>query len=143
MAAVAFSATERREPLAIFGHRMGLSKIVSTHLWNTPLNLYQQTISRDSFHSWPGGFPGVCDIGVCFTAKAPKFHSKSPEVSQQKPLKTLPKPNRKGSSSSPTICLRVYVKLRGDTLICLLGGWKRTHIPQMVVQHGDESHGRK
>ena len=24
-------------------HAFGLSKVVSTHLWNTPLNLYQQT----------------------------------------------------------------------------------------------------
>ncbi len=36
-----------------------ISKVVSTHLWNTPLNLYQQAISRDSFHSWPGELPGV------------------------------------------------------------------------------------
>ena len=28
------------------------SKVVSTHLWNTPLNFYQQAISRDSFHNW-------------------------------------------------------------------------------------------
>ena len=31
---------------------MGFSKVVSTHLWNTPLNL-------DSFHSWPSGLPVV------------------------------------------------------------------------------------
>ena len=40
------------------------SKVVSTHLWNTPLNLYQPAISRASFHSWPGGLPGVCSRGV-------------------------------------------------------------------------------
>ncbi len=37
------------------------SKVVSTHLWNTPLNLY----SGDSFHNWLGGLPGVCALGVC------------------------------------------------------------------------------
>ena len=26
-----------------------------TDLWNTPLNLYQQAISRDSFHNWRTG----------------------------------------------------------------------------------------
>ena len=36
-----------------------------TELEHAPSNLYQQAISRDSFHSWPGGLPGVCDIGVC------------------------------------------------------------------------------
>ena len=32
----------------------GKSKVVSTHLWNTPRarNLYQQAIIRDSFHNW-------------------------------------------------------------------------------------------
>ena len=29
-----------------------LSKVVSTHLWNTPLNLHQRAINRDLFHSW-------------------------------------------------------------------------------------------
>ena len=32
------------------------TKVVSTHLWNTPLNL-------DSFHNWRG-LPGVCSGGV-------------------------------------------------------------------------------
>ena len=37
---------------------MEISKAVSTHLWNTPLNLDQRAISRDSFHSWrTGGLP--------------------------------------------------------------------------------------
>ena len=40
-----------------------LSKVVSTHLWNTSLNLYQQAI-KDSFHNWLGGLPGVCSWGV-------------------------------------------------------------------------------
>ena len=42
------------------------SKVVSTHLWNTPLNLYQRAI-RDSFHCWVGGLPGVCSRGVFVT----------------------------------------------------------------------------
>ena len=43
-----------------------LSKVVSTHLSNTPLNLYQHAIKgfRDSFHNWLGGLPGVCSGGV-------------------------------------------------------------------------------
>ena len=42
------------------------SKVVSTHLWNTPLNLYQQAVFRDSFHSCLRGIAErVCDIGVC------------------------------------------------------------------------------
>ena len=36
------------------------SKVVSTHLWNTALNLYQQAEIRDSFHSSLGGLVGVC-----------------------------------------------------------------------------------
>ena len=37
-------------------HEILISKVVSTHLWNTPRkkNLYQQAISRDSFHNWRG-----------------------------------------------------------------------------------------
>ena len=42
---------------------MHVSKVVSPHLWNTPLNLYQQAISRDSFHSWR---PGDCRTGVLY-----------------------------------------------------------------------------
>ena len=44
------------------------SKVVSTHLWNTPLNLYQKAISRDFFHDWRcrGIAERVCDIGVCW-----------------------------------------------------------------------------
>ena len=38
------------------------SKVVSTHLWNAPLNLYQQAISRDSFHTWR---TGDCRVPVC------------------------------------------------------------------------------
>ena len=41
------------------------SKVVSTHLWNTPLNLNQQAFSMDSFHSWrTGNCPG-CALWVC------------------------------------------------------------------------------
>ena len=45
---------------------MHYSKVVSTHLWNTPLNLHQQAISRDSFHSGRcGGIAErVCSTGV-------------------------------------------------------------------------------
>ena len=39
------------------------SKVVSTHLWNTPLNLYQKA-KRGFFHNWLGGLPGVCSRGV-------------------------------------------------------------------------------
>ena len=36
-----------------------------TELEHTPKrNLYQQAISRDSFHNWIGGLPGVCSGGV-------------------------------------------------------------------------------
>ena len=44
-----------------------ISNVVNQHteLEHTPKrNLYQQAISRDSFHSWPGGLPGVCSRGV-------------------------------------------------------------------------------
>ena len=44
------------------GGEIGESKVVSTHLWNTPLNVYQR--ERDSFHSELGGLPGVCSTGV-------------------------------------------------------------------------------
>ena len=44
------------------GGEIGESKVVSTHLWNTPLNVYQR--ERDSFHSELGGLPGVCSLGV-------------------------------------------------------------------------------
>ena len=37
------------------------SKVVSTHLWSTPLNFDQQVISRDSFHTWRSG---DCRTGV-------------------------------------------------------------------------------
>ena len=37
-----------------------ISKVVSTHLWNTALNLYQQAIFWDSFHNCLRGLPGVC-----------------------------------------------------------------------------------
>ena len=44
-----------------------LSEVVSTHLWNAPLNLYQKAIIRDSFHNWLRGLPGpgVRGLGVC------------------------------------------------------------------------------
>ena len=42
---------------------LGFSKVVSTHLWNTPLNLYQRAMSRDSFHS---GRTGDCRTGVLY-----------------------------------------------------------------------------
>ena len=35
-----------------------------TELEHTPSNLYQQVVSRESFHSWVGGLPGVCSRGV-------------------------------------------------------------------------------
>ena len=41
------------------------SKVVSTHLWNTPLNLYQQAVFRDSFHSCLRGLPNGCAISGC------------------------------------------------------------------------------
>ncbi len=41
--------------LFVFVGVMWLSKVVSTHLWITPLNLYQQAIIRDSFHTWRTG----------------------------------------------------------------------------------------
>ena len=42
------------------------SKVVEKHteLEHTPSNLYQQAISRDSFHNWLWGLPGVCSGGV-------------------------------------------------------------------------------
>ena len=43
-------------PLRLFQH---------TELEHTPSNLYQQAISRDSFHNWLRGLLGVCDKGVC------------------------------------------------------------------------------
>ncbi len=40
-----------------FGYHM--SKVVSTHLWNTPLNFYQQAIK-----GWPGVCSRVCAV-IC------------------------------------------------------------------------------
>ena len=44
-----------------------VSKVVSTHLWNTPLNLYHQAKKRSifkgfNFHSWR---TGGCALRVC------------------------------------------------------------------------------
>ena len=41
------------------------SKVVSTHLWNTPLNLSQQAVSQESFHSWRTGDCLGCAISGC------------------------------------------------------------------------------
>ena len=41
-----------------------ISKVVSTHLWNTPLNLYQQAINGIPFIVGQGDCPG-CALGVC------------------------------------------------------------------------------
>ena len=42
-------------------------KVVSIHLWNTPLNLYQGAIGRDFFHKWRTGdcLSGCAKEGVC------------------------------------------------------------------------------
>ena len=42
------------------------SKLVSTRRTGThpEKNLYQQAVSREFFHSWVGGLPGVCLRGV-------------------------------------------------------------------------------
>ena len=40
------------------------SKLVSTHLWNTPRATFTKRLMRDIFHIWPGGLPGVCSRGV-------------------------------------------------------------------------------
>ena len=42
-----------------------ISKVVSTHVWNTPLNLYQRAIFSDSFHSWRTGDCLGCAISGC------------------------------------------------------------------------------
>ncbi len=46
--------------------KKGFSKVVSTHLWNTPRkNLYQQAISRDSFHPLaPQHSPFLCQASL-------------------------------------------------------------------------------
>ena len=51
---------------------------VSTHLWNTPLNLYQQAMIRDSFHCWrTGDCPGACSWWVCCHLLGVKAPNKS------------------------------------------------------------------
>ena len=40
------------------------SKVVSTHLWNTPLNLYQEAKEFFFFHNWRTG--GIAERVWCF-----------------------------------------------------------------------------
>ena len=40
-----------------------VSKVVSTHLWNTPQATFTNRLQRDSFHNWLGGLLGLCNIG--------------------------------------------------------------------------------
>lgn len=49
-------ANQTWEDYAVTCESIHGSNVVSTHLWNTPLNLYQQAIK--------GVFPGVCSRGV-------------------------------------------------------------------------------
>ena len=42
-------------------HSLRMSKVVSTHLWNTPLNLYHPAIKGFRIHSWR---TGDCRLGV-------------------------------------------------------------------------------
>ena len=51
-----------------FNHQ--LPKVVSAHLWNTPLNHCQQAVSRESFHSWG---TGDCRLGVRYRGVARNF----------------------------------------------------------------------
>ena len=39
------------------------SKVVSTHLWNTP-ETFTKRLKRDFYHNWLGGLPGVWCRGV-------------------------------------------------------------------------------
>ena len=50
--------------LPLFVDSIFLRLFQHTALEHTPSNLYQQAISRDSFHSWPGGLAWVFDIEV-------------------------------------------------------------------------------
>ena len=66
----------------------GTILVVSTHLWNTPLNLYQPAISRDSFHNWRcrGIADWVCSIGVWHVTFLDRILSYQPCVNFGYPL---------------------------------------------------------
>ena len=54
------SHTNSMELVAILFRKATIEGWFNTPLEHTPSNLYQQVVSRESFHSWVGGLTGMC-----------------------------------------------------------------------------------